>query len=221
MTEHLNDGGAPAYFGLYPAIVTDIVDPDRLGRVKVRFPWLGATGDNDVRAWATLCTPYADDKQGLQIMPEVDSQVVVGFEAGNLRRPYVVGAAWNGTTKLPHDPGQANNLRELKSRSGSRLVFDDTRGAAKVQITMQSGHKIVLDDAAQEVTINHANGCSIKLTAAGSVEITGNLSLEVSAPIVNVDAAISTFSGIVKCGTLIAEQMVMSPAYTPGAGNFW
>ena len=147
MSEHLNDGSAPGYFGLYPAVVTDIVDPDKLGRVKVRFPWLGTTGDNDVRAWATLCTPYADDKQGLQIMPEVNSQVVVGFEAGNLRRPYVVGSVWNGTTKMPHDPGQANNLRELKSRSGSRLVFDDTQGAAKVQITMQSGHRVVLDNA--------------------------------------------------------------------------
>ena len=84
-----------SYFGLYPALVADIVDPEHLGRVQVRFPWLGEAGQ-DVRAWATLLSPYADNDQGLLALPEVDSQVVVGFEAGNLRRPYVVGACWNG-----------------------------------------------------------------------------------------------------------------------------
>jgi uncharacterized protein involved in type VI secretion and phage assembly len=72
------DGGKQRYFGVYPAIVVDIVDPENMGRVSVSFPWLGGS---DVTAWSTLTTPYADDNQGLQIMPEVDSQVVVAFEA--------------------------------------------------------------------------------------------------------------------------------------------
>ena len=79
-----------SFFGLYPAIVTDIVDTDRLSRVQVSFPWLGDDGDR-VRAWATLLTPYADDDQGFVALPEVGTQVVVGFEAGDLHRPYVVG----------------------------------------------------------------------------------------------------------------------------------
>lgn len=213
------DGSAPSYFGVYPALVTDIVDPDRLGRIEVRFPWLGTDGDRDVRAWATLCTPYADDQQGLAILPEVGSQVVVAFEAGNLRRPYIVGAAWNGRSQLPHGPERSNDVRVLRSRAGSRLEFTDS-ATPKVQITMRSGHQVVLDDAAQEVTIRHGLGCTVRLTAT-SVEITGNVSMTVTAPTVKVDAAISTFTGVVKCATLIADAMVMSPAYTPGAGNFW
>jgi uncharacterized protein involved in type VI secretion and phage assembly len=86
------DGGGPRHFGLYPAIVTDIVDPERLGRVQVRLPWLGDDGAQ-VRAWATLLSPYAEDGQGFLAFPSVDTQVVVGFEAGDPRRPYVVGAA--------------------------------------------------------------------------------------------------------------------------------
>jgi homoserine dehydrogenase len=89
-----------------------------------------------------------------------------------------------------------------------------------VRLTMASGHEVVLDDAAQEITVKHALGCTIRLTAT-SVEVQANVSLDVTAPMVKVDAPISTFSGIVKVGTLIAEQMVMSPAYTPGAGNIW
>src|SRR5690349_7564758 len=101
MTSQTTDGAAPGYYGVYPAIVTDLVDDQHLGRIEVRFPSLGTDGDNDVRAWATLCTPYADDKQGIQILPEKNCQVLVAFEAGNFRRPYIVGSAWNGTTTLP------------------------------------------------------------------------------------------------------------------------
>ncbi|HEY7815782.1 MAG TPA: phage baseplate assembly protein V, partial [Nakamurella sp.] len=173
-----------------------------------------------VRAWATLCSPYADTDQGLLALPEVGSQVVVAFEAGNLRRPYVIGATWNGREALPHPPERSNDVRLLRSRADSRLEFDDAAGSATVRLTMASGHQVILDDAAQEVTVKHAMGCVVKLTAT-AVEIQANVSLDVSAPMVKVDAPISTFSGMVKVGTLIAEQMVMSPAYTPGAGNIW
>jgi uncharacterized protein involved in type VI secretion and phage assembly len=215
------DGGGARYFGVYPALVTDIVDQDGLGRVQVRFPWLGTDGDRDVRAWATLCSPYADDQQGLEILPEVDSQVVVAFEAGDLRRPYILGAAWNGTTTLPHSPEAANNIRILRSRSDSRLEFDDTAGSAKVSLTMASGHQIILEDAPPQITIQHANGCVLRMTPAGSIEINANVSLDVTAPTVNVTAPVSTFSGIVQCSTLITDAFVVSPAYTPGVGNIW
>jgi uncharacterized protein involved in type VI secretion and phage assembly len=214
------DGCAPSYFGVYPAIVTDLVDPRRLGRVQVRFPWLGDDGDRDVRAWATMCTPYADDRQGLMIMPEVDSQVVVAFEAGNLRRPYVVGSTWNGRAAVPRQPDRPNNVRVLRSREGSRLEFDDAPGAAKVTVSTEGGHEVVLDTAAREVTVRHAAGSTVRLTDAG-VEVTGTVRVTVRATCVDVQAPLSTFSGTVKCAMLTADSIVMSPAYTPGAGNIW
>jgi uncharacterized protein involved in type VI secretion and phage assembly len=218
--KNVPDGSAPSYFGVYPALVTDIVDTKRLGRVQVRFPWLGDDGDRDVRAWATMCTPYADTGQGLQIMPEVGSQVVVAFEAGNLRRPYIVGAAWNGDASVPQLPEQPNNIRVLRSRAGSRLEFDDTAGTPKVTISTDSGHEVVLDAGGQEVTIKHALGCTVRLTTTG-VEVKGNVTVDVDTILMSVDAPLATFSGIVKCQTLVAESVVMSPSYTPGAGNFW
>ncbi len=215
------DGQAPGYFGVYPAVVTDIVDPLGQGRVQVRFPWLGTDGDRDVRVWATLCSPYADDGQGLEILPEVDSQVVVAFEAGDLRRPYALGACWNGTTALPHAADRSNNLRQLRSRAHSRLEFDDKAGAAKVTLTTEAGHEVVLDAGGQEIRVRHANGCIVKLTAAGTVEIQANSSVKVTAPMVTVDAATSTFNGNVICQSLIAQVGVVSPSYTPGVGNVW
>lgn len=233
------DGGAPGYFGVYPAIVTDLVDDENLGRVEVRFPWLGEDGDRDVRAWATLCSPYADDDQGLMIVPEVDSQVLVAFEAGNLRRPYVLGAAWNGSAAQPEKPTAANDLRLLQSRAGSRLEFDDTAGAAKVtvktdkghevvlddggnQVTVTSagGHQVTLDDTGMQVTVSHSAGATITMTAT-SIKLESNLSVDVSAPMVKVDTPMAKFSGVLQAGTVIATQAVISPSYTPGAGNIY
>ncbi|HJQ69629.1 MAG TPA: phage baseplate assembly protein V [Blastocatellia bacterium] len=214
------DGDALRYFGVFPAIVTDIVDPENLGRIQVKFPWLGADGDS-VRAWATLLTPYADDDQGFEFLPSVDTQVVVGFEAGDLRRPYILGSAWNGRESLPEAPEAQNNKRLIKTRSGSLLEFDDTEGAAKVTISMQSGHQVVLDDSAQEIKIQHSNGCTITFNVAGQINIQANATIEMTASAVNVHAPVATFDGIINCTTLIASSGVVSPSYTPGAGNIW
>jgi uncharacterized protein involved in type VI secretion and phage assembly len=215
------DGGGPRYFGLYPAIVTDLVDPENLGRVEVEMPWLGEGADGDVRAWATLVSPYAEDDQGFEFLPSVDTEVVIGFEAGNPRRPYLVGAAWNGREKLPEPPAAPNDKRLIRTRSGSLLEFDDTPGAVKVTLSTASGHRLVLDDGASSITVEHANGSAVTLNAAGQIEVRANATVEVTAAAVNVHAPAATFDGIVNCTTLIASSGVVSPAYTPGAGNVW
>jgi uncharacterized protein involved in type VI secretion and phage assembly len=214
------DGDAPRYFGVYPAIVTDITkDGESLGRIEVKFPWLGKAGES-VRALATLCSPYADKDQGLEIIPEKDSQVVVAFEAGLLWRPYVIGACWNGKESLPQTPQASNNKRLLKTRSGSLLEFDDTDGAAKITISTQSGHVVVLDAGSQEIKVQHSAGSTIKLNAAGQITLNANASVEITAPALNVHAGSAIFDGAIQCMSL-TTQSVSSPSYTPGAGNVW
>jgi uncharacterized protein involved in type VI secretion and phage assembly len=214
------DGGAPRYFGVFPAVVTDIVDPESLGRIQIKFPWLGGDGDS-VRSWATLLSPYADDGQGFEVLPAVDTQVVVAFEAGDLRRPYIIGSAWNGVEAMPEAPAAPNNKRLIKSRAGSLFEFDDTDGAAKVTLSMKSGHKLVLDDAAQEVKFEHANGCVIKFDSSGNATLTAMGSMTINAPSgLTVNAPSSTFSGSVVCQPLTATS-VTSPLYSPGVGNVW
>lgn len=212
------NGDAERYFGLYPAIVTNVVDDKKLGRVQVRFPWLGQEGDS-VRAWATLLTPYAEKDQGFMVLPSKDTQVVVAFEAGDLRRPYVVGACWNGVETLPTEPQEANDKRLMRTRAGSLLEFDDKDGAAKVTLSMKSGHKLVFDDGAQEVLLTHKNGAQIKIDAGGKVSIKGNSSVDITAPTLNVHAGTANFDGLVNCTTLTAKTAVSSPLYTTGAGN--
>jgi uncharacterized protein involved in type VI secretion and phage assembly len=208
-----------SYFGLYPAIVTDLVDPDRLSRVEVRFPWLGDAG-SDVRAWATLVTPYADDDQGFVALPEVDTQVVVGFEAGDLHRPYVVGSCWNGREMMPVTATRPNDKRLIKSRAGSLIEFDDTEGSAKVTLSTKGGHKVVLDEGASQVEVTHSGGSTVTLTAT-QIKVTANATVEINAPALNVHSQSAVFDGMVSCTDLIASSTVSSPSYTPGAGNIW
>jgi uncharacterized protein involved in type VI secretion and phage assembly len=212
------DGGEHRWYGLYPALVSDIVDPLARGRVQVVFPGFGAAG-KAMRAWATLLSPYAGDDQGMCVLPEVDTQVVVGFEAGDPRRPYIVGACWNGKASPPAPADAANNLRTIKTRSGSRLEFDDTRGAARITLTTAAGHQLVLDEAAQEVSLGHANGLTIRMSASGTLEISALATVELTAPMVQVKAAMATFDGVVQCTNLIATAGVVSPSYSPGVGN--
>lgn len=218
MSGHDHDAGR--YFGVYPAIVTDVVDPEQLGRIRVSFPWLGDDAA-DVFAWATLLSSYAEDDAGFLALPSVDTQVVVAFEHGDLRRPYIVGAAWNGVESMPVTPEQANDKRTLKTRSGTVLEFDDGPGAIAVTLTTPSGHTLKLDDGTTRVELTHAAGPTVTLTPAGGIEIRANSTVEVTAPVFNVHSGVSNFDGIVNCTSVICSSAVVSPMYTPGAGNLW
>jgi uncharacterized protein involved in type VI secretion and phage assembly len=209
-----------SFFGLYPALVTDIVDGERLSRVQVSFPWLGEDGA-DVRAWATLLTPYADDNQGFVALPAVGTQVVVGFEAGDLHRPYVVGSCWNGREMMPVTPTRPNDKRLIRTREGSLLEFDDTAGAPKVTLSTRNGHKVVLDEGTRQLSVTHQDGSSVTFTAAGQVQVQANSTVDITASAVNVHAPTAIFDGMVTCTNLVASVGVVSPSYTPGAGNVW
>ncbi len=205
--------------GLYPGLVTNLVDPDRLGRIEVTLPGLGHAGD-DVRMWATLLTPYADDNQGIEVLPEVGTQVVIGFEGGTSHRAYIVGSCWNGKESMPVDATKTNNRRVWRSRAGSVLEFDDTPGAAKLTLKTASGHTLVLDDGTMQVALQHASGFGVTLDAGGSVNVTANASVTVTAAAVTVNAPTATFSGLISCQG-ITTPSVVSASYTPGAGNVW
>jgi len=214
------DGSDPRYFGLYPALVTNIVDEKPLGRIQVKFPWLGAAGEA-VRAWATLLTPYADDKQGLWVLPAVDTQVVVAFEAGDVNRPYIVGSCWNGKEKMPDKAEKPNDRRAFRSRAQSLLEFDDTKDASTVTLSMKSGHRLVLDDEAKTVTLRHANGGEIVMDQAGKITIRANDSVDIVASTLNVKCPEANFDNVINCMTLNASAAVKSGAYNTAPGNMW
>jgi uncharacterized protein involved in type VI secretion and phage assembly len=139
-------------FGMVVGIVTNNQDPDKLGRVKLRFPWLSASEESH---WARLAVPMAGKDRGSYFLPEVDDEVLVAFEHGDLRFPYVLGALWNGKDAPPADNGDGkNNLRLIKSRSGHVIKLNDEDGKETIEIVDKSGkNSIVIDTAKNTLTI--------------------------------------------------------------------
>ena len=130
--------------GVVIGIVTNNHDPDRLGRVKVRFPWLSGSTESH---WARVATPMAGNGRGLYFLPEVDDEVLVLFERGDVRFPFVIGALWNGKDQAPAGNSDGKNaLRVIKSRSGHLIRFDDSEKAQKIEIIdATSSNRIVID----------------------------------------------------------------------------
>lgn len=216
------------WYGVYPALVTDVRDPDGQGRVQVSLPWAADSGGGAYLAWARQATLMAGGGRGTWFVPEPGDEVLVGFEAGDPRRPFVLGALWNGTDKTPEsmDGAGRNNVRVIHSRSGHEVRLDDTAGAAKVVVSTPGGQRITLNDTPASVEIADASGNTVRMeasgitvTAAAKVTVTA-ATAEISAASLTVNAGISTFSGVVKADTVITNSVV-SAAYTPGAGNIW
>jgi uncharacterized protein involved in type VI secretion and phage assembly len=216
------------WYGVYPALVSDIRDPDGRGRVKVKFPWISDSAGGAYEVWARLATLMAGPNRGTWFVPDPNDEVLVAFEFGDPRRPYVVGALWNGVDSPPESmDGAGRNFKKvIRSRNGVKVTLDDTDGQEQFVCETPGGQKVTLKDGPGTVTIEDSNGNSIKLETAGiavtaSAKVTVNASaVEVSAGMVTVNAGMSKFSGVVQCDTLISNAVV-STSYTPGAGNIW
>ena len=222
-------GWGGVFYGAYPALVTDIKDPDGQGRVKVSLPWSPDGGGSKYEAWARLATLMAGNNRGSWFIPDVNDEVLVVFAGGDPRHPCVVGAMWNGQDAPPQSmDGAGNNyVKKLRSRNGVQITLDDTDGQETMVLETPGGQKVTLKDGPGTVEIVDSNGNSVKLEASGitvnasaKVTVNAGATVEVTASMVKVSAAMSQFSGVVQCDTLISNSVV-SASYTPGAGNIW
>jgi uncharacterized protein involved in type VI secretion and phage assembly len=215
-------------YGLYPAQVVDVRDPDNQGRVKIALPWAGDPSGARYEAWARLATPGAGNDRGAWFVPDPGDEVVCGFFAGDARRPYVLGGLWNGADRPPEAmDGAGRNFRKvIRSRNGVKITLDDTDGQETLTLETPGGQVVRLADGPPTIEARDASGNSVKLEAAGitvtaAAKVTVNAAAaEISAATLTVNAGMSRFSGVVQADTVITNSVV-SASYTPGAGNIW
>jgi uncharacterized protein involved in type VI secretion and phage assembly len=131
--------------GVVIGLVTDLSDPEGLGRIRVSFPWLG---DNVQSNWARIAAPMAGGERGVFFQPEIGDEALVAFEQGEVRSPYILGFLWNGDDKPPRDNSK---IRIIKTVSGHFVEFDDEAG--KITINDKSSHTIVMDDNGIKLTV--------------------------------------------------------------------
>jgi len=147
--------------GVVPALVTNLNDPDDLGRVKVKYEWLGQIES----FWVRLAAPMAGPQRGFFYLPEVNDEVLLAFEHGDVHRPYIIGALWSNKDQPPKKNSEAVaegkvNQRVLKTRQGHLIILDDKQGEEQISIKSKSGHQVVLDDksGSEKITIKDKTG---------------------------------------------------------------
>lgn len=166
------------YFGVVIGIVTNNQDSGNMARVKVKFPWLS---DDNESTWARIAVPMGGKGRGTYFLPEVDDEVLVAFEHGDVRFPYVLGAMWNGQDAPPttNSDGQ-NNIRVIHSRSGHLIRLDDTNGNEKIEVIDKTGgNKITIQSSDNSMNLE----CTGKMTlhATAGIEMTSDADIKIQA----------------------------------------
>jgi type VI secretion system VgrG family protein len=131
----------PRVAGVETAVVIgapgEEIHTDKYGRVKVQFHWDRTGSSAESSAWIRMAMPAAGKDRGMFMLPEVGDEVLVAFEHGDTRFPYVLGALWNGTSPPPRaEPGTTSSLGTNRSsqRGANEIVFDDTAGAEGIEV---------------------------------------------------------------------------------------
>ena len=185
--------GSSLMQGVVIALVTDNQDPQNLARIKVTYPVLNNELESD---WVRMVSFMAGNDRGGYFLPEVGDEVLVAFAFGNINSPYVIGALYNGVDKPPqnNEDGE-NNIREIRSRSGSVMRFNDKESAETVEIIDKTGNnKIVI--STEDNTISISTDQDINLTAtngtvainAQDIELTGRNSISLNGGEVKIKA---------------------------------
>ncbi len=189
-------GGGPAATapaGVVVATVDDANDPQLSGRVRLAFPWLS---DDYVSGWARTLQPGAGKGRGSLVVPEVGDEVLVVFEQGDVRRPYVLGGLFNGVDtpdgkgiRVVDSGSGAVNRRSFVSRRGHRvdLLDEDGRTEGVSIATADDTVTVRLDATATTVTV-HADGTVTVEGKQGVVIDAGSAKLELKAGQIELSA---------------------------------
>jgi phage protein D len=193
----------PVMPSLVIGIVTNNNDPDGLARVKVKFPWFDDSAES---WWCRLATPMAGGDRGYLTFPEVNDEVLVGFEHGDPTRGFIIGSLWNGIDKPPKGTkdlvggdGKVNQ-RIWRSRSGHLVMFDDTDGDEGIHI---------IDKTNKNHIIITSKDNKLDVLLDGDIQVTsktGNISMSAQK-----DITITSETGKI---TMTAQQDISSESKT-------
>jgi len=217
----------------FVATVINVLDPEQRNRVQVKIYNTDGVTDQDAPVWARVAVPFAGNNRGAFFIPNVGDEVLVVFLSGDPRFPIVIGSLWNGADKAPETlggSGAAVDRWTITGVAGTRIaIVEDSASSPTIKFSTPGGLTGTMTDAAGgSIEFTNSMQTSVKIDTSGvtinaptgKVQITAASEVDVTAPTVNVSAAMSMFSGIVQCQVLQATTVVAT-TYTPGAGNVW
>ena len=175
-------GARDKFYGVVTGIVTGNDDPEHMGRVKVKFPWLT---DSSESWWARVAAPGAGNGYGVTWLPQTDDEVLVGFLHGDPQYPYVIAGLWNGQDKVPFDYDKGLDAGKVTycgftSRTGHQVAFVESSSESSIQLVTKGGAvTITLDEQNSQLKIEVKG--KVQLAADGDVEIKAGGSMKLEA----------------------------------------
>lgn len=165
------------YYGVYEAIVTDVNDPAKEARVKVRFPWFD---EQMVSEWCRVRQAYAGNGYGSVFVPEPGDEVLVAFIQGDMRLPVILGGLYNGQDKPPTHRADDKDEKMIRTKGGHQITLDDTSGKEKITIIDSKEKNLIeIDTANDTIKITSISGKLI--LKANEIEISANSTIKVEA----------------------------------------
>lgn len=187
------------FSGIVTGYVEDVCDPAGFGRIKVNIPEIFTTGtgeevmvgdaSTEKRAnsyYARLATLMAGGGRGSYFIPEIGDEVIIAFEQEDMSRPVILGVLWNSVDRPPEkmDADGNNDIRALHTRSGHKLVFNDSKDKPSILIVDKTGeNSIFIDSKANKMAIKVKGDLSIEV--GGVIKITAgkNMTIESQADV--------------------------------------
>jgi type VI secretion system secreted protein VgrG len=144
------------------AEVVDNKDPEKIGRVKVKFYWQ----NNDAESvWIRVSTLYSGTGKGILFTPEVGAQIIVGYQHGDPSQPVMLGSLYPKTDGESYT-SDSNNLKMIQTRGGNYITFDDTDNEQRIILSNENNDKTTL-------SLSFKNDGSIEIKTQGSLSLEG------------------------------------------------
>lgn len=149
--------------GLHIGIVKKL-DGDPLShyRIKVMIPSIKSTGEG---VWAMLSQFYATNNAGSFFVPEVNSEVIVGFLNDDPRYPVILGCLYDSKNKPNETLTKENSIKSILSKEKITISFDDKDKV--LTLNTPGKNKIVFSDKDKGITIEDQNGNKIETSEDG------------------------------------------------------
>jgi uncharacterized protein involved in type VI secretion and phage assembly len=173
IAQHVADASAAAagnrakMYGVEIGIVTNVQDPDKQGKVKVALKRMKDPDGNPPESWwARVAQPAAGAGRGFYWLPEVNDEVLLAFEMGEPKMPYIIGALWNGKDKpMDNAYNDDNTTRFIQTKSGHQIILEDKKDAEKIIIADKSGNRTLTFDVKNKKFLIEAKEGDIELHA--------------------------------------------------------
>ncbi|WP_299888169.1 phage baseplate assembly protein V [uncultured Lacinutrix sp.] len=157
------------------AVVMENADPDGIGRIKVQLPWQKPLGETT--PWLRIVTPHSGSDKGLHFIPEINEEVLIGFEGRNAEVPYIMGSLYNGSAKAGAFKNENNDIKAIKTRSGHIIELNDANDAEFISISDKNNNIILIDTANNDITISAGENMTLN---AKNMQINVEENLDVS-----------------------------------------